>query len=371
MGMIGKISWMRMWKQFGKKKGRIGENYMEKSEKRLTSMVKTSGCAAKLPPAVLHSVIDKLPVMSSDKLVVGFEGSEDALVYSVTDDIVAVETVDFFPPMVDDPFAFGQIAAANALSDIYAMGGEPSCAMNLLCFPSCLDVSVMDQILRGGIDKVGESGAVIAGGHTISDPTPKYGLCVTGFMKKDSVWRNSGAKVGDVVVLTKAIGVGVINTAVKGGEASKESEMAALDSMKRLNKFARDAARDLDVHAATDVTGFSLSGHSLEVAENSGVTVEIDTSKVPILEGAEELARFGFIPEGMYNNLDWVNEKINYSSSLSQSMKDLMLDPQTSGGLLLFLPPEDGEKLVNRMNKDYVRIIGKVKEKGEFSVEFI
>ena len=348
-----------------------GENCMEKSEKRLTSMVKTSGCATKLPPSVLHSVIDHLPLMSSDKLVVGFEGSEDALVYKVTDDIVAVETVDFFPPMVDDPFVFGQIAAANALSDIYAMGGEPSCAMNLLCFPSCLDISVMDKILRGGIDKVKESGAVIAGGHTISDPTPKYGLCVTGFMDKDKVWRNSGAKEGDAVVLTKAIGVGVINTAVKGGEASDRAEKAAVDSMTRLNKAARDAARDLRVHAATDVTGFSLSGHSLEVAENSGVTVEIDTAKVPILTEAEELARFGFIPEGMYNNLDWVNGKIYYSPSIPLEKRDLMLDPQTSGGLLFFLPMEDAETLVKRMDKDYVRIIGRVKKKGEYSVEFI
>ena len=348
-----------------------GESCMEKSEKRLTSMVKTSGCAAKLPPSVLHSVIDHLPLMSSDKLVVGFEGSEDALVYKVTDDIVAVETVDFFPPMVDDPFVFGQIAAANALSDIYAMGGEPSCAMNLLCFPSCLDISVMDKILRGGIDKVKESGAVIAGGHTISDPTPKYGLCVTGFMYKDKVWRNSGAKEGDAVVLTKAIGVGVINTAVKGGEASDRAEKAAVDSMTRLNKAARDAARDLRVHAATDVTGFSLSGHSLEVAENSGVTVEIDTAKVPILTEAEELARFGFIPEGMYNNLDWVNGKIYYSPSIPLEKRDLMLDPQTSGGLLFFLPMEDAETLVKRMDKDYVRIIGRVKKKGEYSVEFI
>ena len=348
-----------------------GESCMEKSEKRLTSMVKTSGCAAKLPPSVLHSVIDHLPLMSSDKLVVGFEGSEDALVYKVTDDIVAVETVDFFPPMVDDPFVFGQIAAANALSDIYAMGGEPSCAMNLLCFPSCLDISVMDKILRGGIDKVKESGAVIAGGHTISDPTPKYGLCVTGSMDKDKVWRNSGAKEGDAVVLTKAIGVGVINTAVKGGEASDRAEKAAVDSMTRLNKAARDAARDLRVHAATDVTGFSLSGHSLEVAENSGVTVEIDTAKVPILTEAEELARFGFIPEGMYNNLDWVNGKIYYSPSIPLEKRDLMLDPQTSGGLLFFLPMEDAETLVKRMDKDYVRIIGRVKKKGEYSVEFI
>ena len=185
------------------------------------------------------------------------------------------------------------------------------------------------------------------------------------------MWRNSGAKEGDAVVLTKAIGVGVINTAVKGGEASDRAEKAAVDSMTRLNKAARDAARDLRVHAATDVTGFSLSGHSLEVAENSGVTVEIDTAKVPILTEAEELARFGFIPEGMYNNLDWVNGKIYYSPSIPLEKRDLMLDPQTSGGLLFFLPMEDAETLVKRMDKDYVRIIGRVKKKGEYSVEFI
>ena len=182
-----------------------------KTDVKLTSMVKTSGCAAKLPPEKLHRVIDNLPLMKSDKLLEGFESADDALVYSVTDDIVSVQTVDFFPPMVDDPFIFGEVAAANALSDVYAMGGEPAVAMNLLCFPSCLELDVMDKILRGGIQKVKEAGAVIAGGHTIADPTPKYGLCVTGYMKKDEVWSNSGAKVGDVVVLTKALGVGIVH----------------------------------------------------------------------------------------------------------------------------------------------------------------
>ena len=344
---------------------------MGKSDVRLTSMVKTSGCAAKLAPRLLHSVIDNLPVSTCDRLVEGFESADDALVYEVTPEIVAVETVDFFPPMVDDPFVFGEVAAANALSDIYAMGGEPNVAMNLLCFPSCLDLSVMDKILRGGLEKVKESGAVIAGGHTIADPTPKYGLCVTAFMKKDQVWSNKGARPGDVVVLTKAIGAGVINTALKGGEASEEAVKAVMDSMTRLNKEGRDNARDLDVHAATDVTGFSLSGHASEVADASGVTIEIDTSLVPLLPQAKELAKFGFLPEGMYNNLDWVGDKVSFKDGVEQCIRDLMMDPQTSGGLLLFLSEDDAQKVVSRIGKDYCRIIGRVKERGRYSVEFI
>ena len=332
---------------------------MEKSSKRLTEMVKTSGCAAKLPPSLLHSVIDNLPVMHSDRLLEGFESADDALVYQVADDIVSVQTVDFFPPMVDDPFTFGEVAAANALSDIYAMGGEPNVAMNLLCFPSCLDLSVMDQILRGGIEKVREAGAVIAGGHTISDPTPKYGLCVTSFMKKDDIWSNTGAKEGD----------GIINTANKGHEADEEAVKAAVDSMTRLNKRARDTARSLRVHAATDITGFSLMGHSTEVANGSGVTLVIDSSSLPVLPTALELARFGFLPEGMYHNLDYVAPYVRFSPRLSQNMKDLAVDPQTSGGLLLTMPKEDASVFVSNYNEDYVRVIGEVRKRGDWAVE--
>lgn len=346
--------------------------YMEKKhDVKLTSMVKTSGCAAKLSPGDLHSVIDKLPIMKNENLIEGFESSDDALIYRVKDDIVAVETVDFFPPMVDDPYTFGQIAAANALSDIYAMGGEPNVAMNLLCFPSCLDLSVMEQILLGGLDKVHEAGAVIAGGHTISDPTPKYGLCVTGFMREQDVWSNKNAKVGDVLVLTKALGVGIVNTAMKGGEADEDSSREAIASMTRLNKEARDAARDLSVHAATDITGFSLSGHSYEVASSSSVSFEIDTGSLPVISGALSLARFGFIPEGMYNNLDFISDKVVFAPSISQEMKDLCCDPQTSGGLLLSLSEDDAKILTERINSPYCRIIGRVVEKREKSVYFL
>lgn len=333
-------------------------------------MVKTSGCAAKLPPEKLHRVIDNLPLMKSDKLLEGFESADDALVYSVTDDIVSVQTVDFFPPMVDDPFIFGEVAAANALSDVYAMGGEPAVAMNLLCFPSCLELDVMDKILRGGIQKVKEAGAVIAGGHTIADPTPKYGLCVTGYMKKDEVWSNSGARVGDVVVLTKALGVGIVNTAAKGGEASKESIDAAVDSMTRLNKEARDKARKYTVHAATDVTGFSLTGHSQECAAGSGVTIEYDINELPTIEGALELARFGLIPEGRYTNEDYLFDKVRFEEGIPQELIDLAYDPQTSGGLLLFMPEEDAKAFVKDIDKPYCKLIGRVVPKTDRDVIF-
>jgi len=327
---------------------------------RLTSLVKTSGCAAKLPPDKLHSIIDNLPLMTSDSLLEGFETADDALVYKVNDDTVSVQTVDFFPPMVDDPFTFGQIAAANALSDVYAMGGEPNVAMNLLCFPSCLDLEVMRQILLGGMDKVKEAGAVIAGGHTISDPTPKYGLCVTGFMKKDKVWTNKGAKVGDYIVLTKALGCGIINTAAKVDEAPEESCKAAVDSMTRLNKFARDTAVRYNINAATDVTGFSLAGHSYEVAQASDVTITIDTKSLPILPCALELANMGFLPEGRYTNEDYLFEKVRFDSSIKREMKDLCFDPQTSGGLLLFMPKQDAESFVKEIDKPFCKIIGTV-----------
>jgi selenide,water dikinase len=341
-----------------------------KTDVKLTSMVKTSGCAAKLPPEKLHRVIDNLPLMKNDRLLEGFESADDALVYQVTDDIVSVQTVDFFPPMVDDPYVFGQVAAANALSDVYAMGGEPAVAMNLLCFPSCLDLDVMDKILRGGISKVKEAGAVIAGGHTIADPTPKYGLCVTGYMHRDAVWSNKGARVGDAVVLTKALGVGIVNTAAKGGEAPPESIADAVDSMTRLNRKARDIASKYTVHAATDVTGFSLAGHSQECAAASGVTVEFRIYDLPLIKGAAELARFGLIPEGRYTNEDYLYDKVSFSADIPQELVDIAYDPQTSGGLLLFMPPEDAEAFVKEMDMDCCKVVGKVTEPAGSDVVF-
>jgi selenide,water dikinase len=308
---------------------------------KLTSLVKTSGCAAKLPPAQLHEVLESLPVVNDEHLVGGFENSDDALVYRLDNGTLVIQTVDFFPPMVDDPYTFGQVAAANALSDIYAMGSEPKIAMNLMCFPSCLELDVMRQILLGGLDKATEAGAVIAGGHTISDPTPKYGLCVTGFAKEGEIWANKGACEGDLLVLTKSLGVGIINTAVKASMASEEAANSAIKSMITLNKYARDEAIGYTVHAATDITGFSLLGHSQEMAVASNVQLVIESGNVPILSFAEEYAFQGLNPEGLYNNRDYIGPSVEMSDSIRQSLQDVLYDPQTSGGLLFSMPRED------------------------------
>lgn len=308
---------------------------------KLTSLVKTSGCAAKLSPKDLHFVLDALPSVSCDALVGGFEHSDDALVYRMEDGTLLIQTVDFFPPMVDDPYTFGQIAAANAISDIYAMGSEPKIAMNLMCFPSCLELDVMQQILLGGQSKVAEAGAVVAGGHTISDPTPKFGLCVTGFAKEGTVWANQGAQEGDALVLTKTIGVGVINTAVKAGMASEAAAKAAIDSMTTLNKYARDSALAYEVHAATDITGFSLLGHAYEMASASIVQLVIDSSKVPFFEEAKQYALMGLNPEGLYNNKEYLEDKVQFAEGIAQEIQDLLFDPQTSGGLLFSMSESD------------------------------
>lgn len=334
---------------------------------KLTSMVKTSGCAAKLAPAVLHSVIDSLPKMTNENLLEGFEDADDALVYKIQDDLACIQTVDFFPPMVDDPFVFGQIAATNALSDIYAMGSEPKVCMNVMAFPSCLNPDVMRQVLLGGQSKVKEANAIIAGGHTIANQTPLYGLCVTAFEKIDKIWKNDSAQVNDVLVLTKAIGVGILNTAIKAEFASQTQIDETIASMTTLNKRARDVARELEVHAATDITGFSLLGHAQEMARASNLSVELDFSSIPFLDGALEFARLGLLPEGAYNNMEYLGAKVEVSNNLEQNQKDVLFDPQTSGGLLLSLSETDALKLVSVLGNP-ASIIGRVFKKREKDV---
>lgn len=343
---------------------------MKQEHVKLTSLVKTSGCAAKIGPAVLHEVLGHLPKFNDPKLLVGFESSDDACVYQITEDIVGIQTVDFFPPMVDDPYLFGQIAAANALSDIYAMGGEPATALNLLCFPACLMPPVMEAILAGGYDKVREAGAVIAGGHTISDPTPKYGLCVTGYAHPRDILTNSGAKTGDLLVLTKPLGSGILNTAAKAEliEASQQNELHKV--MCTLNRAAKEAVSGLQVHACTDVTGFSLIGHAYEMAGGSHKTICIHSSDVPIMDGAQEYASMGIIPEGMYNNLDYLKNQYQTRQELPQNLLDVFFDPQTSGGLLLAMPEKDAKEYLSRMqlHSDWTSIIGEVSEEQQTAI---
>lgn len=340
---------------------------MGKSNVALTSLVKTSGCAAKLGPGILHSVLEKLPKFENPNLLVGFDTSDDACVYKINDSTVAIQTVDFFPPMIDDPYTFGQIAAANALSDVYAMGGTPATAMNLICFPSCLDIEIMQHILEGGYSKVKEAGAVIAGGHTIADPTPKYGLCVTGFAHPNDILTNSNAKVGDVIVLTKPIGIGIMNTAAKAQMITDVKQKEVTTIMATLNKYAKEALEGLTVHSCTDVTGFSLTGHSYEMADGSNASIEIHTNEIPKIEDALSFASMGIIPEGMYNNLDYLQDKFVCKTNLDQNMKDLLLDPQTSGGLLVSLPESDAKEFLKRMEEHspWSRIIGQVVDKKE------
>lgn len=340
---------------------------MTKKNVPLTSLVKTSGCAAKLAPGILHNVLSNLPKFVSPNLLVGYDTSDDACVYKINDSLVAIQTVDFFPPMVDDPYIFGQIAAANALSDVYAMGGSPATAMNLMCFPSCLDISVLQSILEGGYSKVMEAGAVIAGGHTITDPTPKYGLCVTGFAHPKDILTNSNAKAGDVLVLTKPIGLGIMNTAAKASLLDELQLKNITEIMTTLNKYAKDSMEGLKVHSCTDITGFSLIGHTYEMASGSNKTIELYTEAIPKLEEALEFASMGIIPEGMYNNLEYLSDKFIYKNNLHQNLKDLLLDPQTSGGLLISLPEKDAKIYLSRMEKHtpWAKIIGQVTDKKE------
>lgn len=316
---------------------------------KLTEFSKSAGCAAKIGPGILAEVVGRLPAAKDDRLMVGVETADDAAVYRVSDEVALIQTVDFFPPMVDDPFTFGQIAAANALSDVYAMGGEPRLALNVVAFPNCLGAEVLGEILAGGASKVKEAGAVLAGGHSINDEEPKYGLCVSGFVKPDRIWKNGGARTGDVLLLTKPLGVGLINTAVKAGMASEEAERKAVESMSCLNKLAMEVLREVEVHSCTDVTGFGLTGHALETARASGKSLVIQTDKLEVLPDALFYASMGLVPEGTYRNKAFNKKDVRLKEQVDEAMEDLVFDPQTSGGLLVSLKREDAENVLVRL----------------------
>ena len=316
---------------------------------KLTEFSKSAGCAAKIGPGILAEVVGRLPASKDDRLMVGVETADDAAVYRVSDEVALIQTVDFFPPMVDDPFTFGQIAAANALSDVYAMGGEPRLALNVVAFPNCLGAEVLGEILAGGASKVKEAGAVLAGGHSINDEEPKYGLCVSGFVKPDRIWKNGGARTGDVLLLTKPLGVGLINTAVKAGMASEEAERKAVESMSCLNKLAMEVLREVEVHSCTDVTGFGLTGHALETARASGKSLVIQTDKLEVLPDALFYASMGLVPEGTYRNKAFNKKDVRLEEQVDEAMEDLVFDPQTSGGLLVSLKREDAENVLVRL----------------------
>ena len=296
----------------------------------------------------------------------GYDTSDDACVYKINDATAAIHTVDFFTPIVDDPYLFGQIAAANALSDVYAMGGRPAVAMNLLCVPNCLSLETIRQILKGGHDKAVEAGCIIAGGHTIQDAEPKYGLCVTGYVHPDRILRNTGAEPGDSLVLTKPIGTGVLTTGAKAELVSPADYDAMTASMAALNARAAELLTPLScVHACTDITGFGLLGHAYEMADGSGITIRLHSSRVPLLSGARELAAMGIIPAGAYRNMDYVSPHLRIESA-PQDLVDLISDPQTSGGLLIALPGAEAALLVEALKAEGLtgEIIGDVETKA-------
>lgn len=298
------------------------------------------------------------------ELLVGHETSDDAGVYQLTDSLAIIQTIDYFTPIVDDPYMFGQIAAANALSDVYAMGGTPKTALNIVGYPvKKLGAEILSEILKGASDKVVEAGALTIGGHSIDDQEPKFGLSVTGIVEPNKIWKNIGAKPGDALVLTKPIGVGIMTTGIKRAVVTKEQEETVTQLMAELNKQACERLKDFTPHAVTDVTGFGLLGHASEMARGSDVSFEIDIERVPVLNGTYELAEQGIVPGGSKSNHKWLEKDIAYGTDISIQQQLVLCDAITSGGLLIALPLEDAEKYTS-LDSRYT-IIGQVVEKKD------
>ena len=314
---------------------------------RLTDRARAAGCAGKVGPGDLSRVLATLPVPTHPDLLVGTATADDAGVFRLGHDLALVQTVDFFSPIVDDPFQFGAVAAANAISDVYAMGGEPRTALNIVCFPQRdVPMEVLGEILRGGIAKASEAGVVVLGGHTFNDEEIKFGMAVTGVVHPDRIWRNVGARPGDALVLTKALGTGIVTTARKRGAGTLDEEAAAVDSMLALNATASRVLREFAVHACTDVTGFSLLGHGFEMAHGSGVRLVVQATCLPVLAGARALALGGQLTGGCRRNRDWLVERVEIAASVPPDLVEIGFDPQTSGGLLAALPAAAGAPAV-------------------------
>jgi selenide,water dikinase len=308
--------------------------------------------------------LQELPLISDPNLIVGIERAEDAGVYKLSDDLAIIQTLDFFTPIVDDPYTFGQVAAANALSDVYAMGGRPLTAMNIVCFPvETMDVSVLREILAGGLDKLHEAGVTLVGGHSVEDQELKYGLSVTGVVHPQKVVLNSGARVGDRLILTKPLGTGIINTALKGGVADEATVAKSVRCMVTLNNKASELMMTAEVHACTDVTGFGLLGHACEMIEGTDVGMMLHSSDVPFFPEAKELAEMGMTPGGLHRNREFRLNMVEIGDNVPQFMLDILFDPQTSGGLLISVAASEAESLLERMHEEGIEeaaLIGEV-----------
>jgi selenide,water dikinase len=326
---------------------------------RLTAYTSAGGCASKLSPKILDQVLGRIPRWANDDVLVGFDTADDAGVYRLSSELALVQTVDFFTPIVDDAYTFGAIAAANALSDVYAMGGKPLSALSILAWPPQGDLEELEQMLRGGVEKIHEADCALLGGHSVKDEEMKFGYAVTGLIHPGAIKTNAGARPGDALVFTKRLGTGVISTASKQGIARESDVEAAVQSMLKLNREACEAMLAFDVHGCTDVTGFGLIGHAREMALASKVTIEINPQAVRFLPGAVEYARLGALSGGLKNNREFAASCVAGSSEFD----DLLYDPQTSGGLLIALPERNAAQLETKLPDAYR--IGQVTERKE------
>lgn len=340
------------------------------TEVKLTKLAGCAGCGAKVGAGTLAKLLEGFMTHYDPNLIVGYDKSDDASVYVLDEERALVQTTDFFPPIVDDPFLFGQIAATNALSDIYAMGGEPKLALNLMCITEAMEKETVREILRGGYSKAYEAGAIITGGHTIHAKEPFYGLAVSGFVHPKKVLTNSGAKPGDVLILTKPLGIGILTTAAKAGFIEGEILDRIYSQMATLNKAARDIIVKYPVNSCTDVTGFALMGHGYEMAQGSECSLHIMVDQVPFHEEALEMARMGLIPAGAYRNRDFAEKGVLADAGITREMQDILYDPQTSGGLLAAIPEAVSKECLEELIQAGIpaKIIGYVTEKQNASV---
>ncbi|MDD6235851.1 MAG: selenide, water dikinase SelD [Clostridiales bacterium] len=337
---------------------------------KLTKLAKCAGCGAKVGAGTLVHMLEGFKTHRDERLIVGYDKSDDASVYVINEETALIQTTDFFPPIVDDPYLYGQIAAANAFSDVYAMGGSPKLALNIMCLTEKMEKSIVQEILRGGYNKAYEAGAIITGGHTIQGAEPIYGLAVSGFVHPDKVLTNSNAKPGDVLILTKPLGIGILTTSIKANLVSDNVCQRIYRQMATLNKTARDIMVKYPVNSCTDVTGFSLLGHSFEMAQGSDVTIHLIADQIPYHPEAYELAEMGFIPAGAYRNREYVAGGIEVMSGITRAQQDIFYDPQTSGGLLMAVPEKYAAACLDELQSQIpeAAIVGYVEPIGEWNI---
>ena len=337
---------------------------------KMTKLAKCAGCGAKVGAGTLAKMLDGFKTHSDPRLLVGYDKSDDASVYYLDANTALVQTTDFFPPIVDDPYLYGQIAATNAISDIYAMGGEPKLALNIMCVTDQMGKEAIQQVLRGGYDKAYEAGLIITGGHTINGAEPIYGLAVSGFVHPDKILTNSGALPGDVLILTKPLGVGILTTSAKADMVKKDVMDRIYKQMATLNKAARDIMVKYSVHSCTDVTGFSLMGHGYEMAQGSNATLHIKSADVPYHPEAYELAEMGFIPAGAYRNREFAGAGVKNVAGIPRALEDIFFDPQTSGGLLFAIPGDEAEACLKELKEviPAAAVIGYVTEEMDAAI---